>query len=125
MTFLWIRILLIVCGVYDGLLGAVFLLLPATVFRMTGVVPPNHLGYVQFPALLLLIFAAMFFRAATNPAANRDVIAYGMALKASYFGLVFWYQFHGGIPALWVPWAWADVAFFLLFFVAWRSVVRK
>ncbi len=125
MPISWIRILLIVCGIYDGLLGLVFFLVPAAVFRIAGVTPPNHYGYVQFPALLLVIFGVMFLRAAADPATSREQIEYGMALKASYFGLVFWYQFHGGIPALWLPWAWADVAFFLLFLSAWRSVARR
>jgi hypothetical protein len=53
------------------------------------------------------------------------VILYGMALKASYFGIVFWYQFHGGIPALWVPFAYADVIFFLLLYLAWRAVAQR
>lgn len=124
MSIFWIKVVLIVCGIYDGLLGIVFFLVPATVFRVAGVTPPNHYGYVQFPALLLVIFGVMFLRTAVDPVAKREQIVYGMALKASYFGLVFWYQFHGGIPALWLPWAWADLAFFLLFLASWRSVSR-
>jgi hypothetical protein len=80
---------------------------------------------VQFSALLLIIFAVMFVRAAVDPLGRRDVILYGMALKASYFGIVFWYQFHGGIPALWVPFAYADVIFFLLLYLAWRAVAQR
>lgn len=124
MSILWIRIVLIASGIYDGLLGLVFFFVPATVFRVAGVTPPNHFGYVQFPALLLLIFGVMFLRIAADPVARREQILYGMALKASYFGVVFWYQLHGGIPSLWIPWAWADVAFFILFFAAWRSTAR-
>jgi hypothetical protein len=122
MPNVWIKVLLVVCGIYDGGLGLVALLLPATVFRLTGVTPPNHMGYVQFPALLLLIFAVMFFRAASDPVARRETIVYGMALKLSYFGLVFYYRFHGGVPTLWIPCAFADIAFFALFIIAWRRV---
>ncbi len=125
MPKVWIKVLLIVCAIYDGLLGLVALLIPATVFRLTGVTPPNHMGYVQFPALLLLIFAIMFFRAAGDPVARKDAIAYGMALKASYFGLVFYYQINGGVPALWIPCALADVVFFALFLIAWRQVSSR
>jgi hypothetical protein len=91
-------------------------------FRTFGVVPPNHYGYVQFPALLLLIFAVIFFRAAADPVQRRDTILYGVALKASYSGLVFWYQLHGGAPSLWIPWAWADAAFLVLLLLAWGAI---
>jgi hypothetical protein len=122
MTILWVRILLILCGLFDGVVGAVFAIAPAAMFRLFGVVPPNHYGYVQFPALLLLIFAVIFFRAAADPVRRRDTILYGVALKASYSGLVFWYQLHGGVPALWIPWAWADAAFLVLLLLAWGAV---
>jgi len=114
MPKVWIKVLLIVCAIYDGLLGLVALLIPATVFRLTGVTPPNHMG-----------FAIMFFRAAGDPVARKDAIAYGMALKASYFGLVFYYQINGGVPALWIPCALADVVFFALFLIAWRQVSSR
>jgi hypothetical protein len=45
-----------------------------------------------------------------------------MGLKASYFGVVFWYELHGGVPMLWIPWAWADLAFFLFFLAAWKNL---
>ncbi|HWG20402.1 MAG TPA: hypothetical protein VG225_07705 [Terracidiphilus sp.] len=121
----WIKALLAICGLYDTVIAAGFLFAPSALFRIGGVIPPNHLGYVQFPALLLIIFAIMFFRAAANPVGSREIIVYGMALKVSYFGLVFWYMLHGGIPALWVPFAYADVIFFLLLYLAWRSVAQR
>jgi hypothetical protein len=125
MSMLWIRILLVVCGIYDALFGLFVVAAPGALFHLFGVTPPNHYGYVQFPALLLIIFGVMFLRTAADPVARREIIAYGMALKASYSGLVFWYQFHGGVPQLWIPWAWADLAFLVLFFAAWRQVARK
>jgi len=118
----WIQALFVVCGVYDGLLGAAFFVAPAAIYRISGVTPPNHYGYVQFPALLLLVFGIMFFRLAADPSARREQILYGMALKASYFGLVFWYQIKGGVPMLWIPWAWADVVCFVLFWAAWKAL---
>jgi len=121
---LWIRIMLVVCGLYDGLLGVAVVIAPGALFHMFNVTPPNHNGYVQFPALMLIIFGVMFLRAAADPVARREIIAYGMALKASYSGLVFWYQFRGGVPSLWVPWAWADLAFLVLFYLAWRRTAH-
>ena len=118
----WIKRLFIVAGIYESLLGAAFLLFGAEVFQRAGVTPPNHMGYVQFPALLLILFGIMFLCIAGDPHRRYDWIPFGMGLKASYCGLVFWYQLHGGIPLLWIPWAWADLAFLLLFFAAWRNL---
>ncbi|HEX4308425.1 MAG TPA: hypothetical protein VHZ25_00285 [Acidobacteriaceae bacterium] len=122
MAILWVRIVLILCGIFDGLVGTIFAIAPATMFRLFTVAPPNHYGYVQFPALLLIIFAVIFFRAAADPIGRRDTILYGVALKASYSGLVFWYQLHGGVPSLWIPWAWTDAVCLVLLLLGWFSV---
>jgi len=125
MAITWIKVVLTASGIYDFVIGLVFLLAPAALFRVAGVIPPNHFGYVQFPALFLIIFGVMFLRAAADPVARRDQLLYGMALKASYAGLVFWYQLHGGVPMLWIPFAWADVCFFIVFLLGWRQVSRR
>jgi hypothetical protein len=125
MSTKWIKALFVVAGIFDTVLGAVSLVASAPIFRAAGVTPPNHFGYIQFPALLVIIFGIMFFRIAANPVARRELIPYGMALKASYFGVVFWYQLTSGVPSLWIPWAWVDLAFFILFFLAWRSLALK
>jgi hypothetical protein len=122
MPIKWIKILFVVSGLYDALLGVGFLLFGAEIFRQAGVTPPNHMGYVQFPAFLLILFGIMFLRIGADPQSRRELILYGIGLKASYCGLVFWYQLHGGIPSLWIPWAWADLTFLLLFFASWRSL---
>ena len=120
----WIKLVLAASGVYDGVIGVALFFAAPAIFRAFHVEPPNHDGYIRFPALVLLIFAAMFFRAAADPVGRRDVLLYGAALKLSYFGLVFWYYFRGGVPAMWIPLAWADVAFFTLFVMSWRSVAK-
>jgi hypothetical protein len=118
----WIKPLFFVAALYDGLLGLTFLFFPLWVFSLHGVEPPNHLAYVQFPALLLMIFAAIFVRIASDPKRHQELIPYGIALKASYCGLAFWYQMTEGIPFMWIPWAWADLAFLLAFFAAWNKL---
>ena len=120
----WIRPLFVVAGLYDGILSLAFLFFPLAIFQWFEVTPPIHVGYVQFPALLLLIFAAMFFRIAVNLLGNCDLIPYGIALKAAYSGLVFWHDFTGGVPSMWIPWAWLDVMFMVLFLVAWRQTAK-
>lgn len=118
----WRKWLFYVAAVYDGVLGAAFFLFWPWVFHLFGVTPPNHAGYVQFPGLLLVIFGFIFLRIARDPDGNRDLIAYGIALKVAYSGLVFWYQVTEGVPGMWIPWAWIDVAFLILFAVARRPV---
>ena len=121
----WIKPMFIVAGLYDGVLGVAFLFFPMAIFAAYNVTPPNHVGYVQFPALLLLIFAAMFFRIASDPVRHRELIPYGVALKLAYSGSVFGHQLAGGIPFMWIPWAWADLVFMLLFIAAWNATATK
>jgi hypothetical protein len=125
MSIKWIKPLFIVSGIYDVVLGAAFLLFSREVFARAGVTLPNNMAYLHFPALLLILFAVMYFRIAGDPQGRSELIPYGMGLKAAYIVTVFWHQFHSDIPALWVPLAWADVLFLLLFVAAWRSLSRS
>ena len=110
----------VLAGLYDGILGLVFLFGWEPIFRHFAVAPPNHPGYVQFPALLLIVFSLMFFAVARDPVRNRVLIPYGVLLKAAYCGTVFWHWAAGGIPGMWKPFAWADLVFGILF--AWSYV---
>jgi hypothetical protein len=116
--------LFVIAALYDGILGLLFLLFPGLAFQIFEVVPPNHMAYVQFPAILLLIFAAMFYRTSRDPVANRFIMLYGVALKVGYCGLVFYYMLTTGVPAMWVPWAWADLVFLVLFLMSWNFTGR-
>ncbi len=107
--------LFVIAALYDGILGLLFLVAAPAVFEYFQVTPPNHLGYVQFPALLLLVFALMFAAVARHPQANRNLIPYGVLLKVSYCGVVFAYWAMGNIPGIWRPFAVFDLAFLLLF----------
>lgn len=114
----WISPLFWFATLYDGLLGLLFLVAPWWVFNQFNVVPPNHLGYVQFPAALLLIFALIFVAIARNPVANRGMIWYGVLLKAAYCGLAFYYWATTDVPWIWKPFAVIDLAMGVLFCVA-------
>lgn len=115
-----VSLLFIIAALYDGIIGVMGLLFPGLAFQIFEVTPPNHFGYIQFPAILLMIFAVMFYRVARDPVANRFIMLYGVALKTGYSGLIFYYMLTTGIPAMWVPWAWADLVFLVLFLSAWR-----
>lgn len=118
----WIRPLFLLAAAYDGILGLAFIVAPASIFAMYGVEPPNHMAYVQFPAMLLILFAIMFYRVATDPVGNRELILYGCGLKIAYCSLAFWYMFTTSIPSMWVPWAYADLVFLVLFVLSYRSI---
>ena len=119
-----VKALFYIAALYDGFFGVMGILFPNLAFQLFEVVPPNHPGYVQFPAILLLIFGAIFFRIATDPMANRDLMPYGIVLKLGYSGLVFYYLLTTGIPGMWVPWAWIDLVFLVLFVLSWRATAE-
>jgi len=114
-----IRVLFIVAAVYDGLLGAAFLFASPALFEWFGVTPPNHYGYVQFPAALLIVFAVMYAAIAMDPVRNRNLIPYGMLLKVSYCGVVLFHWVTAGIPGLWKPFCIIDLVFLIFFVWAW------
>ena len=119
-----ISVLFWIAALYDGVLGLLFLAAGPAVFERFDVTPPNHWGYVQFPALLLLVFAWLFARVALDPAGRRDLIPFGMGLKAAYCGVVFYHWALAGIPWIWQPFAILDLAFLALFVWAWSRLGR-
>ena len=117
-------ILFALAAVYDGFLGLAFLLVPSMIFQRFDVTPPNHFGYVQFPALLLIIFAWMFASVAYAPYKNINLIPYGIALKVAYCSIVFYYWFTVEIPYVWKPFAIMDFGWIILFAIAY-AVLKK
>ena len=121
-SLLPIRILFFIAYAYDGLLGLAFIFAAPAVFKLAGITPPNHWGYVHFAAGTLVIFAWMFLQIALKPVGNRSLVIYGVLLKACYAGTVAWHAFHGGVPVLWKWFAVADLAFLVLFVWAWARL---
>lgn len=110
-----ISILFIIAALYDGLLGFAFLFSAEALFEGFQVPPPNHFGYVHFPAALLLVFALMYFMVAMHPQRNRNLIPYGMLLKVSYCSVTGFYWFTTGLPSMWKPFFFYDLIFLGLF----------
>ena len=121
----WITLLFYVAAAYDGILGVTFIFSPFSIFSWFNVTPPNHPGYIHFPAALLIVFAIMFINIARAPIHNRNLIPYGILLKVSYCSVVFGHWFFGGVPAMWKPFAVFDVIFGLLFLWAYLSLKSK
>jgi hypothetical protein len=114
----WISPMFYIAALYDGVLGLAFLFAAPALFQWFDVTPPNHFGYVHFPGALLITFALLFLTVARKPMANRNLIPFGMLLKLSYCGVVFYHWIGAGIPGMWKPFAWCDLGFLVLFIVA-------
>ena len=106
---------------YDAILAVIFLFFARPIFNYFGVELPNHMGYLHFPALLLVLFAWMYWRIASDPARYRNLMPYGIGLKASYCIVVLYHWATGGVPSMWIPLAWIDFIFLILFVQAWRK----
>ena len=117
-----ISLLFYLAALYDFVLGLAFIFAAPAVFEWYGVTPPNHFGYVQFPACLLIVFALMYLAVARNQTKNRNLISYGMLLKVSYCGVAFYHWMTSTIPSMWKPFAIYDLIFLILFFWAYRSL---
>jgi len=118
-----IRGLFLFSALYDGILGFAFILAPLSIFEWYQVTPPNHIGYVLFPALLLIVFALMFVQIAIDPVRNINLIPYGIGLKLAYCWVVFKFWFTTGVPDMWKPFAVVDGVTALLFL--WAYIALK
>jgi len=125
MNFKAIRGLFAIAALYDGILGLLFVIAPGWVFTQYEITPPNHFGYVQFPAALLLIFSLMFFKIAQDPHQHAPLILYGILLKFAYCSVTLAYWFSSDIPWIWKPFAVIDLLMLGLFAWAWKSLRKK
>ncbi len=114
-THKWISLLFVVAALYDILLGAMFVVVPAYPFNLFGVVPPYHMGFVQFPGARLGIYGLLFASIARDPAANRSLIVYGFLLKVAYCSVTGWYWLTSNISGMWKPFCVIDLVMAVLF----------
>ena len=118
----WISPLFVVAALYDGVLGIIFILTPGLAYRLYDVTPPNHMGYVQFPACLLLVFGLMFLQIAKDPVKYRHLIAYGILLKVSYCTVTLAYWVTTGLPGMFKPFTVIDLVMGALFVWAYSAL---
>ena len=117
--------LFLVAAIYEGLLGLAFLFMAGPVFRWADITPPNHMGYVQFPGAILIIFGLMFLSIADSPRERRKLIPYGVMLKVAYVLIVGCHWIGAGVPTLWLVFAGIDVVFAFAFIWAYRATKRR
>ncbi len=121
-TLASIRLLFFISAAYDGLLGLAFLVAGSRIYASTGITPPNHWGYVDFPACILVLFGIMFLQIAMDPIKFRALIPYGVLLKVCYVGTVSWYWISQSLPDLWKYFAAADTVLAVLFLISLRAL---
>ena len=122
MNLLWIRIVFFVAATYDFVLGTAFLVAGKQLFEQCDVELPSHWGYIHFCCLMLMIFGLMFLLVAIRPRANRNLIPFGVLLKASYVGVTSYYWVNGGIPFVFKPFLVIDAIMLILFVWAFFSL---
>ncbi len=120
-----IRLLFLVSAAYDGLLGLAFLVAGPRIYAATGIMPPNHWGYVDFAAGILVIFGLMFLQIARDPVKFQVLIPYGVLLKVCYVGTLVCYWLGSGIPDLWKYFAAADTVFAVLYLLSLQTLKAK
>jgi hypothetical protein len=121
MTRSMVRLLFVIAGLYDFVIGLAFLFFGAQLFDAAGVPQPKHWAYIEFGSLLLMIFGTMFLAIACDPAGKRNLIPYGIMLKLSYAGLATYYWTTTDIPMLFKPFAIIDAVMLVLFWMAYTS----
>lgn len=117
-----IKSLFIISALYDFILGIIFLIGFKQIYNYFNITLPNHDGYVQFGAALVTIFGIGFWFVAQDPQRNRDIIKMGILLKLSYSGVAFYHAALGNLPGIWLPFAWFDVIFLILFIFALKAL---
>lgn len=118
----WIRMLFVVAAIYEIGIGLAFLLSGPAIFTAAAIAPPNHWGYVQFPACLLVVFGLMFAAVAARPQRCAALILPGVGLKISYVAVTGYYWLQEGIPQMWKSFAIIDLLFVIAFLAAWAGL---
>ncbi len=88
MSLKWIKLLFAASGVYDALLGLAFLLFGLQVFQFAGVTPPNHIGYIQFPAYAANPLRNHVFQIAAGSARRNRTVWHGIKVLLFRSGIL-------------------------------------
>lgn len=119
-----VKAVLMASAIYDILLALIFGLFYRVIYYTFDTALPNHPGYIQLATVYIMIFGIGFWYAAKNPIANMGIIRMGVLMKLGYIVVVFGHWFFGGIPGFYVPFAFIDLVFLILFMMADVAVRR-
>ena len=110
------RPVLLLCAVYDGLIGLAFLFLAGPLFRIFGIEPAADPVYIQLAAGLIAIMGLGFFLAWRDPLVNGDLVLLGAVFKAFYILLALFAFVRGAVPhPVFLLFAVVDIVFLVVF----------
>ena len=118
----WIPVLFIFVGCVELVTGSLFILLPEQIFQLTGIERISALEYIQFPALLIMVFGLMMFAVAKDPERNRNLIPYICLFKAALISVVIFNCLTKGLAWLWISFACFDIAYLIGFLLAYKQI---
>ena len=115
----------LVAALYDMVLGALFVVAGESILRAIGMALPPHVAYIELAAIFIFIQGLGYWLVYRDPWANLGLVRMGVAYKAGYAGLAFYYLAIGKLPSLFfIPWAIIDVLFLLGFVMFLRLAAR-
>lgn len=115
-----VKRLFLAAGIYDLVLGLVFVFFFKPLYAYMQVPPPNHDAYILLPGLLVVVFGIGFLMVSADPQGGRQIMLLGVLMKLVYCGTVLGFWFSSSIPVVYLPFAWIDLLFVLGFLWAYR-----
>jgi hypothetical protein len=120
------RAFFLVAGLYDLLLGLAFLLAGEPILDAIGMELPPHSAYIQLAAVFVLVQGLSYLLVYLDAWSNLGIVRVGVAYKAGYSGLAFYYLAIGQLPsAFFIPWAILDLGFMVGFLVFLRAATSR
>lgn len=119
------KIVFSIAFLYDFILGIAYLFFAKNIYDHFEVDLPNNLGYIQFPALLILLFAFMFYQIVKAPEENKYLMIYGIFMKLAFSAVVLLHWIQDSIPTMWKPIALFDLLFVFLFVFAYLNTQQE
>lgn len=118
-----VRVLYCGAGLYDIVIGLLFVLVAPRLYVMLGVTPPE-LFYVHSAGALLVLFGVMCWQIAMNPVRWRFLILYAMGVKAVYCISIFVHFSLGTLPWVWLVPGIVDLILLVGFAWSWFVIAR-
>ncbi len=116
------RAFFLVAALYDMLLGAAFVVGGEQILRAIGMDLPPHIAYIQLAAVFIFVQGLGYLLTYLDPLGNLGIVRVGIAYKAAYAGLAFWYLVIGALPSIFfIPWAIIDLLFLVGFVLFLRA----
>jgi hypothetical protein len=106
----------LVAAFYDVALGLAFMLAGETILDAIDMELPPHIAYIQLAAIFILVQGFSYLLVWRDAWSNLGIVWVGVAYKASYSVLAFWYLALGRLPStFFLPWAVIDIGFMIGF----------